>query len=73
MEKHTQQNSIQKMKIKEIFFKRKKVDFINNKLNMLQIHEQLSKLDLINTQMDFHATSLYPSAMWDIDSVYPKI
>ena len=23
--------------------------------------------------MDFDATSLYPSAMWDEDSVYPKI
>ena len=30
---------------------------------MLAIHEQLSKKDLNNTQMDFEATSLYPSAM----------
>ena len=40
---------------------------------MLPIHEQLSKLDLNNTQMDFDASSLYPSAMWDKNSVYPKI
>ena len=40
---------------------------------MLAIHEQLSKLDLNNTKKDFDATSLYPSAMWDKNSVYPKI
>ena len=33
----------------------------------------MSKLDLNKTQMDFDATSLYPSAMWDEKSVYPKI
>ena len=52
---------------------KEKIDFINNKLNMLPIHEQLSKLDLYNTQIDFDASSLYPSAMWDKTSVYPKI
>ena len=40
---------------------------------MLPIHQELSKLDLNKTQMDFDATSLYPSAMWDKNSVYPKI
>ena len=40
---------------------------------MLPIHKELSKLDLNKTQMDFDATSLYPSAMWDEKSVYPKI
>ena len=50
-----------------------KTDHINNKLNMLPIHEELSKLDLKKTQMDFHARSLYPSAMWDRNSVYSKI
>ena len=39
---------------------------------MLPIHEQLSKLDINKTQMYFDATSLYPSAIWDTDSVYPK-
>ena len=34
--------------------------YINNKLNMLPIHEELSKLDFKKTQMDFDATSLYP-------------
>ena len=40
---------------------------------MLPFHKELSKLDSNKTQMDFDATSLYPSAMWDENSVYPKI
>ena len=52
---------------------KEKTDFINKKLNMLPIHKELSKLDSNKTQMDFDATSLYPSAMWDENSVYPKI
>ena len=39
---------------------------------MLLVHEQLSKLDLNNFQMDFDATSVHPSGMWDENSVYPK-
>ena len=52
---------------------KEKTDFINKKLNMLPIHKELSKLDSNKTQIDFDATSLYPSAMWDENSVYPKI
>ena len=52
---------------------KEKTDLINKKLNMLPIHEELSKLDSNKTQMDFDATSLYQSAMWDENSVYPKI
>ena len=33
----------------------------------------MSQLDSNKTQMDFDATSLYPSAMWDENSVFPKI
>ena len=40
---------------------------------MLSIHKELSKLDSNKTQMDFDATSLHPSAMWDEKSVHPKI
>ena len=47
--------------------------YVNRKLNMLPIHKELSKLDFNKTQMDFDSTSLYPSAMWDCNSVYPKI
>ena len=38
---------------------------------MLPIHKHFSKLGLNKTQMDSDATSLYPSAMWDDNSVYP--
>ena len=50
-----------------------KEKYVNKKLNMLPIHKELSKLNSNKTQMDFDATSLYPSAMWDKNSVYPKI
>ena len=43
---------------------KEKVDYINNQLNMLPIHKELSKLNLKKTQMDFDATNLYPSAIW---------
>ena len=33
----------------------------------------MSKLNSNKTQIDFDATSLYPSAMWDENSVFPKI
>ena len=52
--------------------KKEKADFSDNKLNMLPVHEELSKLDQNKTRMDFDATSLYPSAMWDQNSVFPK-
>ena len=52
---------------------KEKEKYVNKKLNMLPIHKQLSKLDLNKTHMDFDATSLYPSSMWDKNSVYPKI
>ena len=60
------------MTIIETLIKKEK-KYVNKKLNMLSIHKQLSKLDSNKTQMDFDATSLYPSAMWDEKSVYPKI
>ena len=50
-----------------------KTDHINKKVNMLPILKELSKLDSKNTQMDFDANSLYPSAMWDENSVSPKL
>ena len=51
---------------------KEKTDCINKKLLMLPILEQLSKLNLNYAQMDFDANSLYPSAMWDDGSIYPK-
>ena len=52
---------------------KEKTDYFNKTLNMLPIHKELSKLDSDKTQMDFDATSRYPSAMWDEKSVYLKI
>ena len=52
---------------------KEKTEYINKKLNMLPFHKVLSKLNPNKTQMDFNATSLYPNAMWDEKSVYPKI
>ena len=52
---------------------KEKEKYVNKKINLISIHKQLSKLNLNKTQMDFDATSLYPSAMWDKNSVYPKI
>ena len=40
---------------------------------MLPNHKELSKLDSNKTQMDYDATSLYRSAMWDGKFIYPKI
>ena len=46
---------------------------INKELNKLPIHEKIQKLSLNDVMMDFDATSLYPSAMWNENSVDPKI
>ena len=50
-----------------------RTEHINKELNKLPIHKKLQKLDLNDVMMDFDATSLYPSAMWDKNSVYPEI
>ena len=50
-----------------------RTEHINKELNKLPIHKTLQKLNLNDVMMDFDATSLYPSAMWDENSVYPKI
>ena len=51
---------------------KEKEKYVNEKLNMLSIHKELSKLDLNKTQMGYDGNSLYPSAMWDEKSTYPK-
>ena len=50
-----------------------KTDYFSKKLNMLPTHKELTELDSKKTQMDYDAKSLYPSAMWDENSVYHKI
>ena len=39
--------------------------YFNNTLSKLPIHKKIQKLNLNDVMMDFGATSLYPSAMWD--------
>ena len=50
-----------------------RTEHINKELSKIPIHKKLQKLDVNDVMMDFDATSLYPSAMWDENSVYPKI
>ena len=50
-----------------------RTEHINKEPIKLQRHKKLQKLNLNDVMMDFDATSLYPSAMWDENSVYPKI
>ena len=40
---------------------------------MLPILEELSKIDLKKTQLVFDAIRVYPSAMWEKISVFPKV
>ena len=51
----------------------KKTLYNNNKLNMVLFHEELSKLDSFKIQLDYDATISCPTAVWDQNSVYPKI
>ena len=59
------------MTIKITMKKEKLIKLTKN--NMLPIHKKLSELDSNKTQMNYDANSLYPSAMWDENSLYPKI
>ena len=46
---------------------------INKKLSELPIHQLLQRLSLIDLMWDYVCVSLYPSAMWDSKSIYPRI
>ena len=50
-----------------------RTEHINRDFNKLPIHKKLQKLNLNDVVMDFDATSLYLSAMWDEILGYPKI
>ena len=47
--------------------------FLNNKLSYLTIHKKLQQLNPKDILMDYDGNSLYTSAMWHDNSVYPKI
>ena len=51
---------------------KEKIDFIYKKFNVLPIHKEFFKIDSNKTQMDYDATSLYPSVMWDQKSLYSR-
>ena len=47
-------------------------EHIKKEINKLPRHKTLQRLNLnVDVMMDYDATSLYPSAMWDENSVYP--
>ena len=50
-----------------------KEKYINEKLSNLRLHKIIKRIELINLLWDFDAVSLYPSAMWDKKSIYPRI
>ena len=50
-----------------------KEKYINEKLSQLPIHRLIKQIKLDELLWDFDATSLYPSAMWDEKSIYPRI
>ena len=50
-----------------------KQKYINEKLSDLAIHQLIKQLKIIELLWDFDCVSLYPSAMWYKNSIYPKI
>ena len=51
----------------------KKENDINEKLSNLRLHKIIKRIELVHLLWDFDAVSLYPSAMWDEKSIYPRI
>ena len=45
----------------------------NKELSELRLHKIIKRMELIHLIWDFDAVSLYPSAMWDENSIYPRI
>ena len=50
-----------------------KEKYINQKLSELRLHKIIKQIELVHLLWDFDAVSLYPNAMWDEKSTYPKI
>ena len=46
---------------------------MNEKLSQLPIHQLIKQIKLDDLLWDFDAVSLYPSAMWDENNIYPRI
>ena len=50
-----------------------KEKYINEKLSEFRRHKIIKRIELIHLLRDSDAVSLYPSAMWDEKSIYPRI
>ena len=50
-----------------------KEKYIYEKLGSLRLHKIIKRIELIHLLWDFDAVSLYPSAMWDGKSIYPRM
>ena len=50
-----------------------KEKYIIEKFSNLRLHKIIKRIELIHLLWDFDAVSLYPSAMWDENSIYPRI
>ena len=50
-----------------------KEKYISEKLSDLLIHQLIKQLKIIELLWDFDCVSLYPSAMWDKASIYPRL
>ena len=48
-------------------------EYINKNLNHFPIHQLLQRLILDDRIWDYDCVSVYPSAMWDSKSIYPRI
>ena len=47
--------------------------YINEKFGKLPIHQLLKQIKVDGLRWDFDVVSLYPSTMWDENSIYPRI
>ena len=50
-----------------------KEKYINEKLGQLPLHQLIKQIKLDELLWDYDAVSLCPSAMWDENSIYPRI
>ena len=64
---------VHNLKIREILTKMTKQNFVNVNFSDSTTHNKLKSSDVNNVKMEFDASSLYRSALWDKSSVCPKI
>ena len=50
-----------------------KEKYNNKNLGDLRLHKLIKQIELNHLIWDFDAVTLYPSAMWDENSIYPRI